>query len=100
VSIPDFDSKGNLSLGTYIVSLEEIEERLTWTERRQQLLTGLKAAIANLAQAHVKRVWIDGSFVTAKDEPNDIDGCWEYDNDVNVDALDPVFLDLHPPARP
>jgi len=96
VSIPDFDSNGNLPPGAYTVSLEEIEER---TERRQQLLTGLKAAIANLAQAHVKRVWIDGSFVTAKDEPNDIDGCWEYDNDVDVDALDPVFLDLHPPRE-
>ena len=36
--------------------------------------------------------WIDGSFVTRKQAPNDIDGCWEYAADVDLEALHPVFL--------
>ena len=40
----------------------------------------------------MKTIWLDGSFVTGKKEPNDIDGCWEYNNTVNINVLDPVFL--------
>ena len=36
---------------------------------------------------------MNGSFVTAKDEPGDFDACWDTD-DVDLDALDPVLLDL------
>ena len=32
------------------------------------------------------------SKITNKDEPNDIDGCWEYNENVNIEILDPVFL--------
>jgi len=38
--------------------------------------------------------------VTAKDDPKDVDGCWEYDpNGTDPDLLDPVFLDLDPPRQ-
>lgn len=36
---------------------------------------------------------MNGSFVTAKDEPGDFDACWALP-DVDLDALDPVLLDL------
>lgn len=36
---------------------------------------------------------MNGSFVTAKDEPDDFDACWDTDG-VDLDALDPVLLDL------
>lgn len=45
-----------------------------------------------MAEAGVKIIWIDGSFVTSKENPNDIDGCWEYTPLVNQDKLDSVFL--------
>jgi len=41
-------------------------------------------------------VWIDGSFVTEKEAPNDFDACWEI-NGVDVALLDPVILDVNPP---
>ena len=44
-------------------------------------------------------MWIDGSFVTSKDDPKDIDGCWQYNRDVDVDKLDYVFIDMHPPRE-
>jgi len=36
-------------------------------------------ALENLSSAGVRRIWINGSFITDKDEPEDVDGCWEYD---------------------
>lgn len=72
----------------------------TWTElasrfggnpHRQNLLAGLKRALESLRDAGCKRVYIDGSFVTAKAEPGDFDGCWEMEG-VNPDKLDPVLL--------
>ena len=36
---------------------------------------------------------LDGSFVTAKAEPNDYDGAWET-NGVDPDLLDEVLLDF------
>ena len=46
-----------------------------------------------LKQAGCRRVYIDGSFVTAKPMPNDYDGCWDTDG-VDPDLLDPVLLDF------
>ncbi|MGZ4706679.1 MAG: DUF6932 family protein, partial [Acidimicrobiales bacterium] len=40
-----------------------------------------------------RQVWLNGSFVTAKDEPGDFDACWDTD-DVDLDEVDPVLLDL------
>ncbi|MBM4040575.1 MAG: hypothetical protein FJ290_18880 [Planctomycetes bacterium] len=77
--IPDFDENGNLPPGVYCVSLAEIEERFTWNQTRRDLFSGLKRALASLAHAGVKRVWIGGSFVTATELPEDVDGCWEPD---------------------
>lgn len=46
------------------------------------LLDGVAEAIELLAEAGCRRVWLNGSFVTAKDEPGDLA------------AIDPVLLDL------
>ena len=37
--------------------------------------------------------YIDGSFVTAKDAPQDFDGCWEAAG-VDPERLDPVLLNF------
>ncbi len=60
---------------------------------KQQLLGGLRLALAALNRAGCSRVYIDGSFVTVKREPGDYDACWDIDG-VNVEALDSVFLDF------
>ena len=97
MTIPGFNANGNLPPGLHRVTLEEIRIHFTWNAKRKRLLGGLIRALKNLAQAGVKKVWIDGSFVTDKNEPVDIDGCWEYHPSVDVDRLDKVFLDLNPP---
>ncbi|MBI1770725.1 MAG: hypothetical protein HYR67_20340, partial [Bacteroidetes bacterium] len=60
--------------------------------KREKLMRGLERATENLRGAGIKRIWIDGSFVTNKEKPNDVDGCWEYSEEVDLVKLDPVFL--------
>lgn len=49
-----------------------------------------------LRDAGCKRAWINGSFVTEKEEPNDFDACWDPAG-VDPNLLDPVLLDVLPP---
>ncbi len=91
--IPRFDSEGLLPKGIHAATWEEVTERFGANERRRQLLAGLHEAVGLLRSAGCKRVYIDGSFVTSKKQPNDIDVCWDIGG-VDPGALDPVFLDF------
>ena len=52
--------------------------------------------MTDLKAAGCRRAWIDGSFVTETEVPNDFDACWDI-NGVAVPLLDPVILDVSPP---
>lgn len=84
---------GRLPEGEHTATWEEVVERFGWNPRRRQLLDGLAAAIEALADAGCRRVWLNGSFVTSKEEPGDFDACWDTDG-VDLDVLDAVLLDL------
>jgi len=89
--IPEFDDCGNLPPGIYEAAWEEFIERFGWTLHRQRLIKGLRLALESLRAAGCRTVYLDGSFVTAKDIPNDYDGCWDT-NGVDADLLDPILL--------
>jgi len=92
--IPPFDRvTGNLPPGVHEATWQELEDRFGTSAWRKELLKGLRAALDSLAAAGCRRVYIDGSFVTAKQEPGDFDGCWEAEG-VDPDTLDPVLLDF------
>lgn len=92
--LPQLDPEtGLLPVGEHEASWDEVMERFGWNEKRRALLDGLADALELLAAVGCRQVWLNGSFVTAKDEPLDFDACWETDG-VDYDALDPVFLDL------
>ncbi|MGI8860670.1 MAG: DUF6932 family protein [Rubrobacteraceae bacterium] len=42
-----------------------------WSRKRRELLGGLEEALGLMATCGVVRVYLDGSFVTDKDRPND-----------------------------
>lgn len=44
-----------------------------------------------LRAAGCRRAYVDGSFVTSKDAPNDFDACWELEG-VAPGLVDPVLL--------
>lgn len=89
--IPPFDISGYLPQGIHTASWPECVSRLGTTAHRRTLLTGLRAALEALREAGCRRVYLDGSFVTAKRRPNDFDGCWDMEG-VDWDRLDPVLL--------
>lgn len=92
--LPSFDPvSGRLPDGEYEVQWQEVVERFGWNPRRRQLPDGLAEAIELLAAAGCRRVWLNGSFVTTKEEPGDFDVCWDPAG-VDLDALDPVLMDF------
>ena len=92
--IPAPNAIGELPPGMHTATLEEVEAVFVTTPRRRRLFEGLQRVVQNLYAAGVRRVFIDGSFVTTKADPNDIDGCWEWTEEVHLDLLDPVLLDF------
>ena len=92
--LPPLDPEtGRLPAGEHEATWAEVTERFGWNPRRRQLLDGLADAVEALGAAGCRRIWLNGSFVTSKEEPADFDACWDPVG-VDLDALDPVLLDL------
>ena len=90
--IPDFDRvTGNLPGGEHAASWHDVLKRFGHTPWRGQLLAGMLAALRLLKLAACVRVYIDGSFVSAKDEPADFDACWDAVG-VDFDLIDERLL--------
>src|SRR4051794_3951055 len=75
--IPRLDEHGFLPPGVHDCTLEEIKERFAVfqeSDRRPTLFRKLENLVAEIRVTNMAR-WlvIDGSFVTAKADPNDID---------------------------
>lgn len=96
--IPPFDERGALPPGIHKATWNELEDRFGVTPWRRFLLLKLREALVQLQGAHCRTVYIDGSFVTADDAPDDFDACWESKG-VDVAALDPVLLDFSEARR-
>ena len=58
-------------------------------------MDGLRSALESLEGAGCRTAYVDGSFVTAKELPNDFDACWKEEG-VDPDLLDPVLLTFDP----
>ncbi len=90
--IPLLNETGELPDGEYDVTLDAIENRFGCAnEQRRFLMQSLRAAAANFSKANVRKLWIDGSFLTNKEHPNDIDGVWETNDQIDLAVLNPVF---------
>ncbi len=89
--LPAFQADGTLPPGLHDATWEEFFRRFGTNEHRRRLLTGLKAALDSLRAAGCQTAYVDGSFVSLEEFPQDFDGCWDV---VGVDPtkLDPVLL--------
>ena len=77
--------------GIFKTTVPEIAQRFAITPHRRWLFGGLVRAVAAFEAAGCRRLYVDGSFVTAKPHPEDYDGCWEHDG-IDFALLDPVLL--------
>lgn len=91
--VPPFENTGLLPAGMHDASWEEVVAAFGWNERRAWLLKGLRRALETLHVAGCQEVYLDGSFVTAKDDPSDFDACWSVAG-VDATKIDPVLFDF------
>jgi hypothetical protein len=72
--IPHFDDRGYLPVGVHRAAVEEIVRRFgSHTELRRVQMDSLRWLIDAAQRAGVKRLVVNGSFVTDVLEPNDVD---------------------------
>jgi hypothetical protein len=90
--MPLFTEQGYLPPGIWPLSWPDFCERYGYNSRRINLLSGLMFALKLLIPLGCDTVYIGGSFITDKESPNDIDGCFDG-MFINLDLLDPVFTD-------
>lgn len=82
-----FDEKGYLLYGIYNMSLEEFESIFSEdSTKRREILKEYKKHLSEIKNTgYYLDHWIDGSFVTAKENPSDIDTLTEFDGE-KIDA--------------
>ena len=85
--IPEFNERGNLPPGIHNATWNEVVTRYGTSAHRRDLLEGLLDALRSLKSAGCSKAYLDGSFVTDKERPNDFDACWE------TRGVDPTRLD-------
>jgi hypothetical protein len=85
--IPPFENNGQLPPGTHPATWSEITQHFGYTPHRLRLLAGLLEAAQALRTAGSTWMLLNGSFVTSKEIPNDIDACYD-DEHLDYDLLE------------
>ena len=104
--IPELRTGGYLPEGVHVATEAEATFRFgTDTPRRRRLVLRLRRWIELSRAVSAKRLFVDGSFVTAKPEPNDVDAVvWLPDDfvqlisnaDIAAIELESMLLTRHP----
>ncbi|MFG0254816.1 MAG: DUF6932 family protein [Rhodopirellula sp. JB053] len=72
--IPDFRDDGYLPEGLHLATEAEVTFRFgSDTPRRKRLALRLRRWIDLARAVSARRLFVDGSFVTSKSKPNDVD---------------------------
>ena len=92
--LPALTPSGCLPPGIHAATWAELCSPFGGAGRRAQLLGGLQHAAINLRDAGARDIWLDGSFVTDKEEPGDYDGVWDP-RQTDLSKVDPIFIDFN-----
>src|SRR5438876_10992731 len=90
--LPDFDDEGLLPLGIHSATWGEVYTRFGKNDHRKRLLSGLKLSLELLKSAGCHAVYLDFSFDSQKENPNDYDICCVTAG-VEEQKLDHVLLE-------
>jgi len=71
--LPKFNERGYLPPGLHRSDLAEVQQRFGSSDKRQELLRGLYDFVKVARRVGAKKLILDGSFVTGKESPADID---------------------------
>jgi hypothetical protein len=86
--LPELTDQGDLPAGVHLADWREFQARFCGSSARREWLSGRLQAVLDLAATggKLRRVFIWGSFVTAKTTPKDLDILLIMDEDFEVDA--------------
>jgi hypothetical protein len=89
MALPDFTDTGDLPAGVYEASLAEAVARFGTSGRRRRLLARRLERIYHIAiqTGQLRQFVVFGSFVTAKNEPGDVDIFMILDDNFDVGSL-------------
>jgi hypothetical protein len=90
---PHLQRAATLPPGIWAMSWADFWTRYGYNSRRANLLSGLMFALKLLVRSNCQTIYIGGSFITNKERPNDIDGCFDGMG-IDNSALDPIFQDI------
>ena len=87
--LPEFNSEGDLPTGIHASSLQEFQSRFGVATSRRIWLFDRLQALLNLAAmtGELRRIFVWGSFVTAKAVPRDLDILLIMDEDFEVERI-------------
>lgn len=83
-----------LPAGDHPATWDDVIERFCGGERRQGFCNRLRAFLDRARRCGFVRVYLFGSFISAKDDPGDVDLLWVYGENVDLDALPRACRDL------
>jgi hypothetical protein len=86
--IPEFDDNGNLPPGVHEATVKDVEQRFAYNTKRKVLFARLFEVCEILGGANCPRLYLDGSFITKKEEPNDYDLCYEWEGMVHTSEFE------------
>lgn len=82
--IPDFTKDGNLPAGIHTATINEINDRYAYNNVRRRHFEHLLLLIEDLRKIGCRNIFLDGSYITNKVLPGDMDICWD-ETDVDLD---------------
>lgn len=81
--IPELNADGKLPSGKHTCTLKEVEDKFVYNQARRLIFEGLKKLIDVLKSVNCGTIYLDGSFVTSKPRPGDVDVCWQEGTGTN-----------------
>ncbi|MCW2262088.1 MULTISPECIES: DUF6932 family protein [Sphingobacterium] len=75
------EDTGLLVVGEHRLALDKFEEIFAHNEHRRYIFERFGKLLEIFKQISCSHIYVDGSFVTKKPRPNDIDVCWHKDED-------------------
>ena len=97
----DFTATGELPAGEHPADLQEVEDRFATNPTRTAPFVGFARAARALAAAGCRTVWLDGSFITDKNEPGDFDATFDVEHVdwIALGLAEPELLDFDAPRN-
>jgi hypothetical protein len=75
------ENTGLLMPGEHKLTIEEFEKVFVHNDKRRLIFSGFQKLIEIFKHIECSHLYADGSFVTKKPFPSDIDICWHMDED-------------------